>query len=483
MAYNITTDRLVGNTIDVQHLIDAHPQYNKYIKRWQYLADSYAGGIDYELGEYLEKYYFENGEEYLKRIRTTALDNHVKSVIGIYNSFLYRRPITRNFGAIENEPMLNAFIEDADLDGRSFEAIMREISLQTMIYGHCWIMLDKPTTQVNTRAEELEQGLRPYISIYTPENVLDWDYTRLPNGKYQLDYFKCKEEANKNTQYVREFTKEEINLYEYDSDKDQQKASYLGSIPNQLGKIPAICVYAQRSPSRGVGISPVGDIADAQKQLYDMTSEILQLIQISNHPSLVKTADVEAAAGAGAIIQMPQTMDPGLKPYLLQPSGQNIESVLNAMDKVVGTIDRQACLGGIRSVESRRLSGVALTTEFQMLNAKLSDFAHNLEHAEEQIWRLFAQYQGMAFDGKIEYPRSFSIQDKANDVLMLKMAKEGITIGNPPSGSAIKINKAIDEMIIKTLIDDDNELEEILEDKNLDGYATRVDGNDVSPQG
>jgi hypothetical protein len=198
---------------------------------------------------------------------------------------------------------------------------------------------------------------------------------------------------------------------------------------------------------------------------------------------LVKTPDVEAAAGAGAIIQMPQTMDAGLKPYLLQPSGQNIESVLNAMEKVVGTIDRQACLGGIRSVESRRLSGVALTTEFQMLNAKLSDFAHNLEHAEEQIWRLFAQYQGMAFDGKIEYPRSFSIQDKANDVLMLKMAKEGITIGNPPSGSAIKINKAIDEMIIKTLIDDDNKLEEILEDKNLDGYATRVDGNDVSPQG
>ncbi len=483
MANNIRTSKLKGDEINVQYLIDAHPQYNKYIKRWQYLADSYAGGIDYEIGEYLEKYYFENAEEYDKRIRTTALDNHVKSVIGIYNSFLYRRPITRNFGSLENEPILNAFLEDADLDGRSFEAIIREISLQTMIYGHIFILLDKPTTQVNTRAEELEQGLRPYISIYTPENVLDWDYSRLPNGRYKLDYFKCKEEVNKNKQYIREFTSEEINLYEYDGDKKKSTGTFINSLPNQLGKIPAICVYAQRSPIRGVGISPVGDIADAQKQLHDMTSEILQLIQISNHPSLVKTPDVEAAAGAGAIIQMPQTMDAGLKPYLLQPSGQNIESVLNAMEKVVGTIDRQACLGGIRSVESRRLSGVALTTEFQMLNAKLSDFAHNLEHAEEQIWRLFAQYQGMAFDGKIEYPRSFSIQDKANDVLMLKMAKEGITIGNPPSTSAIKINKAIDEMIIKTLIDDDNKLEEILEDKNLDGYATRVDGNDVSPQG
>ena len=121
------------------------------------------------------------------------------------------------------------------------------------------------------------------------------------------------------------------------------------------------------------------------------------------------------------------------------------------------------------------------------MNAKLSDFAHNLEHAEEQIWRLFAQYQGMAFDGKIEYPRSFSIQDKANDIVMLKMAKEGITIGNPPSGSAIKINKAIDEMIVKVLIDDDNKLEEILNDENPNGFVQDADafedGNDVSPQG
>jgi hypothetical protein len=67
------------------------------------------------------------------------------------------------------------------------------------------------------------------------------------------------------------------------------------------------------------------------------------------------------------------------------------------MDKKIESIDRMACLGGIRSIESRRLSGIGLQTEFQMLNAKISDFAANLEHAEEQIWRMWAMYQGNGY--------------------------------------------------------------------------------------
>jgi hypothetical protein len=457
LSYNLRSKLLTGGKIEAYQLLESHPLYQKYLHRWSMLADSYAGGMEYEQGHYLEQYYYETQEEYIKRIRTTALDNHVKSVAGIYNSFLYRRPIVRDLESLDQD-MLMAFMADADLDGRSFDAMMREISLQSMIYGHVWVVMDKPAVQVGTRAEELEQGIRPYMSIYTPENVLDWNYQRQANGKYELNYFKVKEAPNKNEQYVREFLTDEVNVYRYNGDEDKDTASLESTTPNQLGKIPAICVYANRSPNRGVGLSPLGDIADAQKQLYDMTSEILQLIQLTNHPSLVKTADVEAAAGAGSVIQMPQTLDPGLKPYLLQPSGQNIESVISSMEKTVESIDRQACLGGIRSIESRRLSGIGLQTEFQMLNAKLSDFAQNLEHAEEQIFRMFALLNNMVFGGEIQYPRSFSIQDKANDIAMLKMAKES-KIENP------QINSYVDKQILKTIVDDEKEYEMIVDDE------------------
>jgi hypothetical protein len=420
----VIRDHVIKGTpqINVDYIVEAHNAYKHYYNRWTFLGDSYNGGYEYYLGKYLEPYYYESRDDYEKRLRAVGLDNHVKSIVGIYNSFLFRREPKRMYGSIENNPGLQPFLADADLDGRSFMQFLRETSALAMVYGNVWVLCDKPTTQALTRADELAQGIRPYVSLFTPENVLDWKYERTAAGLYELTYLKVKEEVLENKQYIREYTKEEINVYLIDG--DNKTGDLFETMPNSLNKIPAVCVYAQRGPIRGVGISPMGDIADIQKELYEMSSEIEQIIRLTNHPSLVKTADTEATSGAGSIIQLPDGLDPGLKPYLLQPDGANIESVLDTITKKVDAIDRIASLGGIRSVESRRLSGIGLQTEFQMLNAKLADFAMNLEHAEDQIWRLGAQYQGTTWDGEINYPRNFSIQDKANDVALLKMAKE-----------------------------------------------------------
>ena len=439
-------DRIVkgDSRNNVQYILQAHDAYKFYLNRWTFLGDSFNGGYDFFMGRYLEPYYYESREDYEKRLRMVAVDNHVKSITGIYNSFLYRRDVKRDYGNL-NGPALDAFLDDADLDGRSYDAFMRDLSAYTMVYGNCWVIIDKPNTQVNTRAEELAQGIRPYVSIFTPDNVMDWKYERSANGAYTLTYLKVKEEIIDDKQYVREYTPEEINVYMIDGDEKTGDLEY--SMPNTLGKVPAVCVYAQRSNIRGIGISPMGDIADIQKELYEFNSEIEQIVRLTNHPSLVKTVDTEASAGAGSIVQLPQGMDPGLKPYLLQPDGASIESVLQTLERKVDSIDRMACLGGIRSIESRRLSGIGLQTEFQMLNAKLADFAMNLEHAEEQIWRCWAMYQGEVWQGTVEYPRSFSIQDKVNDIQMLKMAKDS-AIADP------NIIKEIDAKIYETIFEE-----------------------------
>jgi len=445
-------DRIVkgDSRNNVQYILQAHDAYKFYLNRWTFLGDSFNGGYDFFMGRYLEPYYYESREDYEKRLRMVAVDNHVKSITGIYNSFLYRRDVKRDYGSL-NGPALDAFLDDADLDGRSYDAFMRDLSAYTMVYGNCWVIIDKPNTQVNTRAEELAQGIRPYVSIFTPDNVMDWKYQRSANGAYTLTYLKVKEEIIDDKQYVREYTPDEINVYMIDGDKKIGDLEY--SMPNTLGKVPAVCVYAQRSNIRGIGISPMGDIADIQKELYEFNSEIEQIVRLTNHPSLVKTVDTEASAGAGSIVQIPQGMDPGLKPYLLQPDGASIESVLQTLERKVESIDRMACLGGIRSIESRRLSGIGLQTEFQMLNAKLADFAMNLEHAEEQIWRCWAMYQGEVWQGTVEYPRSFSIQDKVNDIQMLKMAKDS-AITDP------NIVREIDARIYETIFEEPYEAEQ-----------------------
>jgi len=105
-------------------------------------------------------------------------------------------------------------------------------------------------------------------------------------------------------------------------------------------------------------------------------------------------------------------------------------------------------MGGIRSIESRRLSGVALATEFQLLNARLAEKADNLEHAEEQIWRIYAAWQDNVWTGVVDYPDSFNIQDKYNDMAMLKLAKEA-GIKDPV------LNREVEDSMLKIIVNED----------------------------
>jgi hypothetical protein len=118
--------------------------------------------------------------------------------------------------------------------------------------------------------------------LFTPDNVLDWQYKRQPNGLYTLTYLKVKEEVIENVQYIREYTPDEINVYKVDG--DEKTGSIVDSMPNTLGQVPAVCVYAQRSNTRGIGVSAIGDIADVQKDLYELSSEMNEIIRLTNHP-------------------------------------------------------------------------------------------------------------------------------------------------------------------------------------------------------
>ena len=83
---------------------------------------------------------------------------------------------------------------------------------------------------------------------------------------------------------------------------------------------------------------------------------------------------------------MPDEIEPNLKPYLLQPSGANLNSIMDSIQHKVEAINRIAHTGAIRTTKQQVSSGIALQTEFELLNARLSEKADNLEIAEEQIF-------------------------------------------------------------------------------------------------
>jgi hypothetical protein len=438
-------------------LVELHPDYERKMNDWNFHYRSYLGGQDYENGYFLHRYILETEEEYLKRAEFTPLDNHCRNVIQIYSSFLFRVPPTRNFGSLTGDPQLQQFLMDADFDGRQYNNVIREAQVNASIYGTCWLIVDKPNSNAKTRAEELSQDIRPYISVYTPENVTNWKYERASNGRYYLTSLTVVEDMMGKDAIVKVWTMEDITTYkveEFTIGYATKKPTKIDEQENALGKIPAVVLYNQRTSKKGIGISDLSDVADLQKSIYNDYSEIEQLIRLSNHPSLVKTPNVEASAGAGSIIEMPEDLAPELKPYIIQPSSQSLESIMKTIQTKVDAINRITHMGAVRGTEKTVNSGIALQTEFQLLNARLSEKADYLQNTEEQIFDLYAKWQGTTFDGEIFYPESFDLRDFSADLQFLQQAKASGVISDT-------FIKEVDKQIARAVVDDDGKIANI----------------------
>jgi hypothetical protein len=405
-------------------VVSSNILYQNNKERWQFLLESYLGGDEYRRGQHLTRYSMETSKEYDARLKVTPLDNHCRSVISVYTSFLFRECPEREFGSISNNLNLEAFLKDADLDGRSLDNFMRDVAIWSSVFGHCWVMVAKPQSNSTTRADELNQGIRPYVNLMTPLTVIDWRWERATSGAYTLSYFKYIEEVNDTLSTIKEWTRDTIitTVVNHSSLKVEQQLVEI----NGLGKIPAVVAYAARSPIRGIGQSLITDIADHQKKIYNEYSEVEASIRLNGHPTLVKTADVEASAGAGSIAIMPENLDSGLKPYLLNVS-TDVASIYNSVNESVSAIDKMANTGAVRAIQATAMSGVAMETEFQLLNAKLSEIADGLELCEEQIWRLWAEYEGGVWDGEVKYPGSFNIRDTQTEIKNLLTVRQAAT--------------------------------------------------------
>jgi hypothetical protein len=460
-------DSIQTTALTVDEFLSGNSTYTAYNEQWKYLFESYTGGEEYRNAQNLIKYTLETPLEYASRLRSAALINHCSSVISVYTSYLFKTSPHREWGNIKDTPELQAFLKDADKDGRSLNAFMKDVATFSSVFGHTWVIVSKPQSNATTRGDEIAMGIRPYVSLITPLSALDWNWTTSGNGGYVLDYFKYVEDINGDTTVVKEWTPEVIVTTILKGDSVYERYEE----PNGLGHLPIVPVYSRRSLQRGIGISDIADIADAQSMIYNLLNEIDQSIRIDSHPSLAKTADTIASAGAGSIVQMPDDLDPGLRPYILQSSGANVSSVLATIEALVEGIDKMANVGAVRSTQSRQLSGVAMATEFTLLNSRLAEKGSELELAEEHIIKHFAHYLGREWDGAIYYPDNFNIRDESAELdKLLKAATAPV--------NSEEFKREVSRQIASIIIDkDDPEIYEAVMNQIKNASSRSFDAN------
>lgn len=453
--------------MDLENILTTHPAYEQVAKQAEYLYRSYIGGATYRAGEYLTHYIGEEtgpGDQYMKRLKSTPLDNHVQTTVDIYRSFLFREAPKRQLGLLTQNPLVAEWVGDTDQEGQDMNSFLKTVSDWALVMGNVWILIDKPTYKVQTQAEEIAHGIRAYAAMYNPMNVLDWHYERNVAGKMVLTYIKVKESDNPDSMVITEWTGDQVLRSRISKDENGNPDQVVAQqqFDNPLGYVPFVNHAPIKSPIKGVGHSVVGDVADGQKYIYNLLSELEQTIRISGHPTLVKTTSTSAAAGAGAIINMDNDTDPGLRPFLLQPTAAGVNGILDTIEKVVEGIQRMTHTSAVQVTKGAAQSGVALQVERQLLNAKLGDIADTLQETEKAMWRIWFDWQGITppADFDIEYATSFDLRDTSAEVELYRKALEIVPHN--------KFQHGLHTEVAKMLIEDPVVLNEILREMDQD---------------
>lgn len=430
-----------------EELLRSHSNYDKYINEWNFFIRSYMGGRIYKEGNYLLKHPFESYENFERRKKSSYFYNYCAPIVDILVSHLYKKPVIRDFESLEKNILFNDFLKDVDNDGSDFTSFMRDVHRFASIYGRVSVIVDKPQTSAKSMADAKEKKIRPYLSIVTPENIIDWQYEELDTGENKLTLIKIKE-PNGN---IKIWTDTYWELYSLDAENEE--AILIDSGEHNLNSIPIVNIFNKKSHIPMIGISDIQDISDINKNIYFLCSDAKEIIENTAFPMLAVPNDKsslngEEEVGPGNIIMF-NGEESNAKPYWLEAPHSSLSEIREWIKQDIREIHRIAKMGGVKSLEdiNQIKSGIALEIENQQLYAMLSEKAQNMESAEFKILNLWAKWQEDKFTGSINYAEDFSIKNVSKDLDNLIKASD-LDIDSPTFRKEVQ-KKAVDVVMPK----------------------------------
>ena len=267
--------------MDIEKLLDKHDENEEHHEEWELFRRSYVGGQEYREGEYLIKHAMETNTAFRNRVKQAMFVNYCAPIVDIYTAYLFKERPSRDIAGMDGEAF-KQFLFNADLEGRSYGKLMRELSRWASVFGHMGVIVDKPVSDgAKSRAEELAFGVRPYISYYKPSAIINWGWELNYSGPPVLAFLVLREpELKEDVDLYRIWYKDRWELWEKNEvDGQPDETTLVDSGENPLGEIPFVLVRNRDSLDRMVGVSDIADVAAINKRIYYYDSDALEIIE------------------------------------------------------------------------------------------------------------------------------------------------------------------------------------------------------------
>lgn len=423
-----------GSTLEeVEGLLYVHPEYADNEAKWVKYMDCYASR---EVSKYIHKHLREHDSLYLQRLQRGYYYNYVASIVDLIVSYIYHAPLIRK----TDDKLYGELYKDADLTGTEFTVFMEAIATFAQVCGHTGVLVDMPKVPEGIKSEEDRKlnKLRPYLTIIHALQIKDWEVDRF--GNFEWVKIEVDRPQNRNwktavDEDIRTFiiwTKQSWEEWQVtgSSEGSSQVAEKTDGGEHNLGEVPLVIVRNERRKDhKWMGISSVRDITDINIAIINWCSlgdeEIFE--RCLNVLAMERgIGDTPATLSQHNILEYEPGAEP---PKYLTPGESPLDLIAKWIERGKDEIYRLGKLGGSQGLMGQRqaTSGIAYAFEFNETNQALGTKAQSLQQGEVDIHRLYAKWLNKTFDGSVEYPTEFGVDDFIADFGLLADARTTLT--------------------------------------------------------
>jgi len=334
----------------------------------------------------------------------------------------------------------DAFIDDADLNGNSFTAVMEQVAAMAGIEGWAWVFVDLPVT--------LSKNNRPYLATCSAEHVIEWT-TYTEEGKDYFEFMK-----------VIEYQDADLTIYKVWYAGDDKGPTYCERyfVTDQHMKnldqpiepdevydmppgvpIPVVQVLARSDQRRhDLGVSDLTEAADVQREIFKLECEAYDSVRFSK-PMIRAASGIRIPAGGGGIIRGDKD-----QVEVFQIPTQDIQQIREQQRSLIESLDGFLGRGSIRYSSTQVQSGISIVEERRSLHRKAAQRARQMEGAEMEILDLVSLFMNLGWCGVIEYTTDYEDKDLQFRMALLQTAAQ-LSASNPV------VQAIIDQEVIKMI--------------------------------
>ncbi len=414
-----------------------HPDYDAMCLDWEKFRLTYQSGTSFK-DKYLEHFSSrEDATDYANRKALTYVPAHAKAAINDVKNAIFQRliDITRAGGPSSYQLAITGNDGGVDLAGNSMDSFIGRVVLPELLtMGKVGIYVDKPQIPENATTIDKQKLYRPYLYVYTAENIRCWGF----DGQNQLKSLllrDCVEQENEQGLVVG--TTERYRLIRKNEDGKVTVTFYTArgiegaTYVLNISKIPCILLE--------INSSLLTDVADYQIALLNLSSSDMNYAFRGNFPfyteqttpadmaGLLRQADAsDSDSKPGTDTEAQKARDREIKvgatkgrkypkgterPAFIHPSPEPLKVSMEKQEKMKQEI-RQLINLAITNIEPRRASAESKQLDEKGLESGLSYIGLELEYGEREIGRLWAEYENTSnpMVPTIQYPKKYTLK-------------------------------------------------------------------------